>query len=175
MTWMTHPRLLAPAALLALAGCDMGARPRAAATPAPAMATIAVSVGPCFGFCPVYSVAVTPGGTITFNGERHTAVLGQKLREGGPAAYRALSAALAPYRPATGTVAETPCDQTVSDQARYHITWTAPDGTVTALDHDRGCRTAAGQALNAALLAMPDQLGIEPWARQTNRPGASRG
>jgi hypothetical protein len=166
--------LLSPA-LLSLAACHAGPAPHTAATPPAASDTIAISVGPCFGFCPVYTVTVTPGGTITFEGERHTAVLGKRSREGGPASYQALAAALAHDRPATGTQAQTTCEQRISDQVHYDITWTAPDGTVTRLGHDRGCRSAANEALGAALQAMPDQLGIAPWAHQLTRPGASRG
>lgn len=173
MTWRVTSAVLAPVAFLGLAGCSSPAAHAPVAAP-PAMATIAVSVGPCFGFCPVYSVTVTTGGTITFDGERHTAVLGRRQREGGAVSYQRLSAALAPYRPASGS-AQTACDQKISDQAHYTIQWTAPDGSMTTLEHDKGCRSAANDGLNAALQTLPGQLGIEPWTRQLTRPGASRG
>ncbi len=174
MKWPLVSSVLAPAALLGLAGCSSPTPHAPVATP-PAMSTIAVSVGPCFGFCPVYSVTVTSGGTITFDGERHTTVLGRKQREGGAVSYQRLSAALAPYRPASGSTTQTACDQKISDQAHYTILWTAPDGTVTTLQHDKGCRSATNDGLNAALQALPGQLGIEPWARQLTRPGTPRG
>jgi len=174
---------LAAAAMLSLGACAAnGAPPATAAQPAPQSAdeqgtadTIAVSVGPCFGFCPVYTVALSPAGTVTFTGERHTAELGEKTRQASPAEYRALATALAAYRPATGTTGETKCDQRISDQSHSRITWTAPDGTVTTLEHDKGCRSAENDRLNALLQDLPTRLGIEPWARQTTRPGVSRG
>lgn len=174
MKWTVASVMLAPAALLGLGGCSAQTAHAPVTTPL-AMATIAISVGPCFGFCPVYSVTVASDGTTTFEGERHTALLGRKQRDGGEVAYQRMFEALAPYRPANGAEAQTSCDQRISDQAHYTITWTSPDGIVTKLDHDKGCRSAANEALNAALQALPKQLGIEPWARQMTRPGASRG
>ncbi|WP_241127018.1 DUF6438 domain-containing protein [Novosphingobium terrae] len=165
---------LAPAAVLSLAGCTSATAPRTAPPP-PAEAAITISVGPCFGFCPVYSVMVSSSGTISFEGERHTAALGKHQREGGAASYSALAAALAPFRPSQGTVARTTCEQQITDQPHYDISWTANDGTVTKLQHDRGCRSPKNDTLNAVLQDLPDQLGIEPWARQLTRPGVSRG
>lgn len=171
---VSFPKIALAAALLSLGACAAPGTPPATGTP-PAAETIAVSVGPCFGFCPVYSVAVSPAGTVTFTGERHTAALGVKTREAGPASYRALAAALAAYRPATGTTADTQCDTRISDQSHTRITWTAPDAGVTTLQHDKGCRSAANDRLNALLQDLPARLGIEPWTRQTTRPGVSRG
>ncbi|GEM_PF-4065285 len=50
---------------------------------APEAETIAISVGPCFGFCPVYNVTIAPEGAVRFQGLRHTAVLGEMRREAG--------------------------------------------------------------------------------------------
>ena len=35
---------------------------------------ISYSVGPCYGTCPVYQVAIEANGATFFNGERHTSV-----------------------------------------------------------------------------------------------------
>lgn len=137
--------------------------------------TIAWSVGPCFGFCPVYKVEVDGNGAVRFVGERHTAVLGKRVREGGPDAYRAIETALAPYRPGTGAAINTICEQQISDSSSYVLTWTRSDGTVTTLRHDRGCLSSRNTALNTALQTLPQQLGIEEWTSQVTRPGESRG
>ena len=137
--------------------------------------TIAYSVGPCFGFCPVYSASVTPAGRVEYKGERHTAVLGNKAREGGARSYTAMSRGLADFRPATGTTAQTQCDQRTTDQQHYRIIWTAVDGTQTVLEHDKGCRSARNDMLNKALDGLPGKLGIGDWVKQTTRPGESRG
>ncbi len=143
--------------------------------PSPAKETIAYSVGPCFGFCPVYSLEVTPSGHVTFVGERHTAVAGKMEREAGPAAYRAVASALADYRPADGTTAQTQCEQERTDHSSYGIIWTKPDGTRTVLSHDLGCISPRNEALNKALYAIPAQLGVAEWTQQKTETGASRG
>jgi hypothetical protein len=137
--------------------------------------TIGYSVGPCFGFCPVYNVSVTTDGHVAFEGERHTAVLGRQEKNGGAQAYGAISTSLAAYRPATGTTADTECESRMSDQQHYRIVWTAADGTETVLQHDRGCRSAKNDQLNKAMEALPAKLGIAEWAKQTTRQGVGRG
>lgn len=137
--------------------------------------SVGYSVGPCFGFCPVYSVTVTPDGHVAFNGERHTALLGAKETHAGAGGYRAAVKALAAYRPATGATEHTTCEAQASDQQHYRIVWTDEDGTQTVLMHDRGCRSARNEALNAVMERMPKTLGIADWAKQTTRPGAGRG
>lgn len=105
--------------IAALSACANA--PTMSPTSAASAETIAISVGPCFGFCPVYKISVAPGGTIQFNGERHTAVLGGKTREAGSARYAEVARALAPYRPQRGTKVETTCDARISDQQHYQI------------------------------------------------------
>jgi hypothetical protein len=159
---------------VALAGCAaLGTLP--APEPAPRGETVRVSVGPCFGFCPVYTLGLTPNGEVLFRGERHTAVLGARTRRVSAADARAAAAALRPFRPADGTTAALPCKQLVSDQSRRTITWTDAQGRATTLEHDRGCRSAEAQALDAVLDALPARLGADGWARQVTRPGTSRG
>ncbi|MEG3089532.1 DUF6438 domain-containing protein [Sphingomonas sp. PB4P5] len=165
--WSIAP-LIAP---LALGAC---ATTGALAPTAPAE-TISWSIGPCFGFCPVYSVAVSSRGAVTFDGERHTATLGRQERQLSQAAYRAVAASLANYRPARGTTQQTVCEQQISDQSLTRISWTAADGSVTTLEHNKGCRSARNTALEAVIGKLPAMLGIEPWTRQTTRPGVSRG
>jgi len=161
---------------LALGGCA-GSEP-AVSTGAPnalPAETIAISVGPCFGFCPVYDVSFTPAGVVTFDGKRHTEVLGERSRAGGKGAYRALAAALAPYRPADGTTARVECSAAISDTSSFTITWTASSGRQTVATHQRGCRSGPGQELDRVLEDLPSKLGIADWAKQVTRPGASRG
>ena len=159
------------AAPLALGACATMTPPMAT----PRAETIAWSVGPCFGFCPVYSVAIAPDGLVTFDGERHTAMLGRHVRRAGPGAYRTAASTLAAYRPATGATAQTTCEQQISDQSVTRIVWTAADGTTTTLEHNKGCRSARNDMLNGVLQALPRQIGIEPWSKQVTRPGVSRG
>ncbi|MEH3116165.1 MAG: DUF6438 domain-containing protein [Methylorubrum populi] len=146
-------------------GVAIGTLAGGAAGAHPARETIRYAVSPCYGTCPVYSVAVTPDGTVTFEGERHTAVRGKRERQAGRLVYRRLARALAPYRPASGTSARTQCAQQVSDQPGYRIAWTGRDGAETVLEHDRGCFSPRNAALNQVMDAMPKALGIGPWIK----------
>lgn len=157
----------------ALAGCAASLTERP--TSSVGTDTIAVSRGPCFGFCPVYTLSVTPSGAVTFDGTRHTAMLGSHTRDAGREEYGRLARDLAPFRPATGTTRETACETRISDQQHFRVTWTSPAGTITTLNHDRGCRSGTNDTLNQFLDAMPAQLGVDGWAAQLTRPGASRG
>ncbi|MDF0488547.1 DUF6438 domain-containing protein [Sphingomonas sp. H39-1-10] len=165
---------LACAALPALGACAT-VSPEVTPAPAAGAPTIAISVGPCFGFCPVYDVKVAADGAVAFTGTRHTAVLGTRERRVTPHVYRALAADLAPFRPADGSTAAVPCAVTISDMPTYTITWTGPAGQQTVATHRGGCREGEGRDLDIVLRALPQRLGIEEWMRQTTRPGVSRG
>ncbi|MGF7146763.1 streptogramin lyase [Sphingomonas zeicaulis] len=172
-------RALAPAVALvgalALGGCaaeSSGVGP----TPAPAAGeTIAVSVGPCFGFCPVYQVSIAPDGAVTFTGERHTEVIGERKATAGAATYEAVAHDLAPFRPADGTTARVDCEAAITDTSTYTITWTDASGRQTVATHQSRCSGGPGKALDAVLGRLPEQLGIAGWAKQVTRPGVSRG
>ncbi|MBB4859293.1 hypothetical protein HNO88_002622 [Novosphingobium chloroacetimidivorans] len=143
--------------------------------PSPNGDIISIAVGPCFGFCPVYLSEISPSGTVVFVGERHTAVIGERRREAGAAAYRALSADLAAYRPADGATQRVECDAAISDTSTYTITWRATDGREAVATHQSRCSGGPGQKLDEVLKSVPDRLGIASWAKQITRPSASRG
>jgi len=133
--------------------------------------TISLAVGPCFGFCPVYSVSVAPDGAVRFEGERHTTVVGVKDKTVSPQAYQAVARSLAEWRPASGTSAQTECEQRASDLPTYTVVWTDAAGQTTTLNHDGGCMSETNSRLKAALQAVPGQLGVEPWLeRPANDP-----
>ena len=169
-------RAIATAAgLLALAACATDGRVAGTESPSPVGDVISIAVGPCFGFCPVYKTEISPSGTVVFTGERHTEVLGERRREAGAAAYRALSADLAAYRPADGATQRVDCDAAITDTSTYTITWRRPDGREAVATHQSRCSGGPGQKLDEVLKSVPDRLGIAPWAKQITRPGASRG
>jgi hypothetical protein len=168
-----HLSLLGAATTLAGCATTLGPAP-VAATPQ-ATETITVAVGPCFGFCPVYSTTVTPEGVLRFDGQRHTAVLGKRTRSVGVAGYRELAQSLAAFRPATGTEAVVDCEAAVSDTSPFTVTWTDAAGRKTTATVQSGCPGGPGRTLVGILRALPDRLGTTDWAKQTTRPGASRG
>ena len=162
------------ALFVSLIGCSALNTP-VSASAAAANETLSYAVGPCFGFCPVYSLEVSPAGHVAYVGERHTAVIGPKEREAGEKAYDRAAEALAAFRPADGATKETECEQRRTDAQHYVITWAKPDGTKTILRHDRGCISAKNTELNKVLDGLPAQLGASDWAKQQTDPGASRG
>jgi hypothetical protein len=141
----------------------------------PSLAAITVSVGPCFGFCPVYDVTVSEQGDVHFSGKRHTAFVGDRDRTAGATVYGALARDLARFRPADGSTAQVECTAAISDTSSYTITWTAADGRKTVATHQRGCIGGPGRALDDVLAKLPEDLGIADLAKQTTRPGLSRG
>lgn len=168
-------RYLVPAGAALLASCTTVPQENAGTPEAEGAETITISVGPCFGFCPVYNVGIVPKGTVTFEGKRHTVVVGERQHDAGAAAYRTLAADLAAYRPHTGTTATVECEAAISDTSTYTITWTNPRGDKTVALHRRSCSGGPGKALDAILEDVPSRLGIADWAKQITRPGESRG
>lgn len=144
-------------------------------SPAPPREEIRISRGPCFGFCPVYTLAVTPAGRVDFEGERHTAVLGQRSRSVGRAAYENLRGALASARPATGSEGEVPCPAAATDMSNLTIEWIGPDGTRTALTQRVGCSNPQAAAIERAVEEQLHRLEVEEWAAQKTWRGDTRG
>jgi len=166
---------LACVGLTALGACAAVSPGPVPAAGAGAPASIAISVGPCFGFCPVYDAKIAADGTVSFTGTRHTAVLGTRERQVAPQTYGAIEADLAPFRPTGGGTTEIPCAVEISDMPTYTVTWTSAAGQKAVATHRGGCREGAGRDLDGVLRGLPQRLGIEEWMKQTTRPGVSRG
>lgn len=137
--------------------------------------SVMVSVGPCFGFCPVYDVEIRSDGMVAFTGKRHTAELGVHARRGPAKLYADLKAELAPFKPADGQTATLACTAAMSDTSTYTVTWTNGAGVRTTAALTSRCPAGPGHELDAILGRLPERLGIQAWAKQTMRPGASRG
>lgn len=135
---------------------------------------ISVSVGPCFGFCPVYDVTVGSDGLVSFEGFRHVAAVGRRQRRADPARFAAVASRLARFRPAASDLQEV-CESRISDLPSVTITWRDALGGEVVRRHDQGCRSAENDALDAALSASMDELGIADWSAQKTAPGAQRG
>jgi len=131
--------------------------------------------GPCFGFCPVYTVAVTPAGRVDFRGERHTTVLGPRSHSAGRAAYEEVRRALAPLRPASGREKVYPCSAAATDMSLITLEWISSGGQRTALTYRMGCRDEGGRKLEEAVDAALLRLGVRDWAAQKTLPGVPRG
>lgn len=141
---------------------------------APRGEAIAISRGPCFGFCPVYDVAVSPGGRVDFEGKRNTVVLGTRSRSAGKAAYRKVSRSLAPLRPATGQDVEFQCTAQPTDMSLFTIEWTSAHGARTVLRYQMGCRDEAAANIEQLIGEQLQTLSVKDWADQKTRPGGGR-
>ena len=148
-------RLLAALSLLAAASA-------CATIPArPVPASISYETGPCFGACPVYRVTVRADLTGTFEGERFTAVAGERRFRVTPQQWRAFVAKLAPLR-ASGVRQVTPghaeCGSVITDQPSVTVRWSG--SSEDRLDYYYGCRGPANHALGETLRAAPGLLPI---------------
>lgn len=162
-------------AVMTLTACAAGTPPMPSAPNPSPIESVTVSVGPCFGFCPVYDATIASNGLVSFVGSRHTAVLGERRLNVGADAYRTVADELAVFRPAAGTEARIQCDAAISDMSAYTIRWQGSDGQVTVATLQSRCPAGPGARLDAILRGLPGRLGIEEWAKQTTRPGESRG
>ena len=128
--------------------------------------TIHYSSSPCFGACPIYSVEISPSGTVNFNGKQYTKVTGTQTLTIDPSVYKKLQQELKTYRPETGAnVKTTGCQQTATDQPSAYFVWIRPDGTTTKLSHYTGCISPANIELNKLIDKLPKLIGIEDLVR----------
>lgn len=141
----------------------------------PAREEIRISRGACFGFCPVYSLSVTPGGRLDFTGERHTAVIGPRSRSVGAGGYEALRKAFASWRPKTGTAQDFVCEAPATDMSHITIEWISASGHRTALNYNMGCRSPRGMKIARTVEEQLKVLQVEAWAAQKTWPGDTRG
>ncbi|MDN7131131.1 DUF6438 domain-containing protein [Halomonas sp. MC140] len=162
---MRFPKTCLAATALAflMSGC---AQHQAASSP-DALAEIRYQVGPCYGTCPVYSVAVEADGTTRFTGERHTAIEGERTQGGDSAMFNALQKRLAPWQPDMGATQQTlDCELRATDLPQYTVTWINDEGEQAVLEHDTGCHSDSGRELTNTLRSLNKELNIEQWVQQ---------
>lgn len=139
---------------------DTSAMASATATPA-----ITLERRPCFGGCPVYIVAVSPSGEVTYEGKAHVRQLGtasgkiaqQKveglLKELERAGYFSMANRYAVSEPACGRY---------STDSPSVITSVTIRGRTKRIEHDYGCAAAPG-GLVVLERRIDDVLGSERW------------
>ena len=162
---MRRPTLYLAVSTLALmvAGCAQ----HASTTNANDLTEIRYEVGPCYGTCPVYSVAVEADGTTRYTGERHTAVEGERVQAGDAATFRSLQKRLAAMQPEMATTQQTlDCEPLATDLPNFTVTWVNQDGAQAVLEHDTGCHSENGRERTDILKSLNAELGIEHWVQQ---------
>lgn len=131
---------------------------------------ISYSVGPCYGTCPVYQVAVEADGSTFFNGERHTQVDGPRQLSNQADTFLAVQSRLEQWRPAMGVTRETAdCDARASDLPRYTVIWTSESFSQAVLEHDTGCRGDSPGQLTETLKSLDVLLGVDAWVGSAGR------
>ncbi len=96
----------------------------------------------CEGQCPVYRFTVRRDGAGTFEGRRHTAVIGQRSFHATAAQFQALLRHLELVRPDHGSlrIQGATCPDTQStDQPGVEIVWHEGGGEAQRLYYDYGC------------------------------------
>lgn len=142
-------------------------RPSDSSAMAGAMATPVITLErrPCFGGCPVYAVAVSPAGEVSYEGKAHVRQLGKAsgkiaqqkveglLKELERAGYFSLANRYAVSEPACGRY---------STDSPSVITSVTIRGRTKRVEHDYGCGSAPG-VLVVLERRIDDVLGSERW------------
>lgn len=120
---------------------------------------------PCFGGCPVYRIAVSPTGDITYEGRANVRRLGAATGRVSPAHVQALLSELdrAGYFSFANryTSAEPACGRYVTDSPSA-ITSVRLQGRTKRIEHDYGCGAAPG-ALVVLERRIDEVLGSSRW------------
>jgi hypothetical protein len=143
---------------LSLAGCAT----TAGAAPEARVESISYETGPCFGACPVYRVTVNRDGTGQFEGQRFTAVTGERRFAVAPELYRAFAAHLEPLRPASGErlYSGEACAMMATDLPSADVKWRTRDGAEQHLYFYYGCDMERNRGIAERLRSAPDLLPI---------------
>lgn len=128
---------------------------------------ISIASSRCFGPCPVFEARVTPDDVVHFTGREYTSTLGYRELPAVPGINSAVADALARWRPETGQVEDTVCDEEATDHSTLKFTWQSADGTLTVLRHDLGCWSDENTELKDAAFQMLRQIGIEELIRHS--------
>ena len=128
---------------VALAACSRReSSPAAAPENGPA---VTLERTPCFGTCPVYTVAISRGGEVTFSGKRHVADTGQVTATIPRERVDSLLAELEAqgyFGFADAYVMDSPACGMYATDSPTVITSATRDGETKTIRHDRGCSAA---------------------------------
>lgn len=154
--------------------CLVACAPRKAVSPAaensgradaPARRAITLERTPCFGGCPVYAIAVSPSGQVTFEGRAHVRLLGTAT---GQIPRQRVDALLVELERAgyfgfasRYAVSEPACGRYVTDLPSA-ISSATLGGRTKRIEHDHGCGGAPG-ALAVLEKRIDEVLGSDRW------------
>jgi hypothetical protein len=108
---------------IALSAALMAGALVAMAEARPRVETIRYATSGCFGTCPVYAVTVSADGRGTFEGQRFTAVTGERRFRVTPAQWRAFRGRLEPLRGRVDAEGQETCQPVVTDMPGATVRW----------------------------------------------------
>ena len=154
---------------LVLSACARSASPPA---PAPAAEPAASDVPvvtlertPCFGTCPVYTVAIMRSGTVRFSGKHHVAQAGEATATVPAPRVDSLLAELEAggyFGFADAYVMDAPACGMYATDSPTVITSATRDGVTKTVRHDRGC-SGAPPALSRLEQRIDEVAGTARW------------
>jgi hypothetical protein len=154
-------RLVLPLAVV-LTACSRR-EPRPAAAPTEPAVTLERT--PCFGTCPVYRVAISRSGAVTFNGKHHVAQAGQARATIPPERVDSLLAELEAagyFGFADEYVMNSPACGMYATDSPTVITSVTRGGETKTIRHDRGC-SAAPPGLSRLEQRIDEVAGTGRW------------
>lgn len=160
---------------MVLLGCVLAVLAACATTddallPQPGYDSISLTVGPCYGPCPIYDLVIASDGSVRFRDRDYQGPRRLKRRDVGAERYQAVAEALAPYRP-PNRLPE--CLISSTDAQEYTIVWTSPSGGSETLPHYSGDTCPESEELTQVLQTVPALAGVADWLRDA-RSSAER-
>jgi hypothetical protein len=146
-----------------LAACNGGGEPEATGA---TVETITLERQPCFGFCPVYTLALHGDGRVEYNGLENVAVTGPQSGTVDPAAVQALADEMA----AAGYFdwEDAYLNQEVTDNPYAITSITLSDGTTKQIEHYYG-DSSAPEALTALETRIDETANVAQWVGETQQ------
>jgi hypothetical protein len=152
--------------VLVLAACSR--REAAPAAEPEAGPAVTLERTPCFGTCPVYTVAISHGGEVTFSGKRHVVQTGQATATIPRALVDSLLAELEAagyFEFADAYVMDSPACGLYATDSPMVITSATREGVTKTVRHDRGC-AAAPPELSKLEQRIDEVAGTGRWVGQ---------
>lgn len=154
-----------------LAGLAACATTDDALLPWPGYDSISLTVGPCYGPCPIYDLVISSDGTVRFREGNYQGPRRLKTRNVGVEGYQAVAEALAPYRLPNRLPQ---CMVSSTDSQEYTIVWTSPSGGSETLPHYGGDTCPESEKLTLVIQTIPALAGVSDWLRDAQNSAESQ-
>lgn len=142
-------------------GCAETAPDKGAAYVPDQVRALTFRSGACYGTCPVFEYRIDRDGVAVFDGEKFTAVEGERDAPGDRETFQRILATLAPVRPQEGdlTIDREVCRRIATDMITYTVVWDTDTGD-QRLSYNTGCADARFQDVKTALAEVRAMLPV---------------